>query len=608
MKIWLFSLNAGLLLTISACGEQQSSDENSDYSSLRSTGVEKKTTSDSALLTTEAGGTATVQVRLNSMPLSTVTVTPSSSDNGEGQVSPGTLSFTNKNWNTYQTLTITGVDDNVTDGTQSYQIDFQLSTEDTKYSSLSLSSLSVSNEDDEVAGVVVGTISGNTTESGGTATFSVKLNSQPEAGVAISVSSSNTDEGTVNPSSLGFSSSNWDTNQTVTVTGVDDSSDPVVDGNISYNINLGNTVSSSTHYNDLKSGTLELSNSDNESPGVNLSSSSLNTSENGTNATFTVKLDQKTTSDVTINLHSDDPGEGIPNHSALTFTTSNYNSAQTITVQAVDDAFFDDNQTYTIALKTISGTGTAYDGFDPADVSVTNIDNESANDVGIVPSTSSISVSETGSTSSFTLKLKSEPTANVVLSLSSSNTAEGIVSPSSLLFSRNNWNTTQTVTVTGVDDYYDNGSTSFSIIVGSPETSDTNYNAKPSSTINATNVDNDTAGITIIASDNQTGEDGDNGTLLVLLNSQPFGDVILSVTSDNTSETTVIPDNLTFTTSNWNTTQTVTLIGVDDNDNDSNQTFNITVAGSSHTTSNGEISYDNLSSSVQVTNVDNETN
>ena len=607
MKIWLFSLNAGLFLIISACGDQQSSDEDSDYSSLRSTGVEKKTTSDSAL-TTEAGGTATVQVRLTSMPLSTVTVTPTSSDNGEGQVSPDTLSFTNKNWNTYQTLTITGVDDNVTDGTQSYQIDFQLSTEDTKYSSLSLSSLSISNKDDEVAGVEVGTISGNTTESGGTSTFTVKLNSQPEADVTISVSSSNTDEGTVNPSSLGFSSSNWNTSQTVTVTGVDDSSDPVVDGNTSYKINLGNTVSSSTHYNDLKSGTLELSNTDSESPGVTLSSSSLTTSENGTNSTFTVKLDQKTTSDVTINLQSDDPGEGTPSPSALTFTTSNYSSAQTITVQAVDDAFFDDNQSYTIALKTISGTGTAYDGFDPADVSVTNTDNESANDVGIEPSTSSISVSETGSTASFTLKLKSEPTANVVLSISSSNTAEGVVSPSSLLFSRNNWSTSQAVTVTGVDDYYDNGSTSFSIIVGSPATSDTNYSAKPSSTINATNVDNDTAGITIIASDNQTGEDGDNGTLLVLLDSKPFGDVILSVTSDNTSETTVSPDNLTFTTSNWNTSQTVTLIGVDDNDNDSNQSFNITVAGSSHTTSNGETSYDNLTSNVQVTNVDNETN
>jgi len=109
MKIWLFNLNAGLLLFISACADQQSSDEDSDHSSLRNTGVEKKITSDSAL-TTETGGTATVQVRLTSMPLSTVTVTLTSSDKGEGQISPDTLSFTNKNWNTYQTLTITGVD------------------------------------------------------------------------------------------------------------------------------------------------------------------------------------------------------------------------------------------------------------------------------------------------------------------------------------------------------------------------------------------------------------------------------------------------------------------------------------------------------------------
>ena len=82
MKIWLFSLNAGFLLIISACGDPQSSDEDSDYSFLRSTGVEKKRTSDPAL-TTEAGGSATVQVRLTSMPLSKVTVIPSSSDNDE---------------------------------------------------------------------------------------------------------------------------------------------------------------------------------------------------------------------------------------------------------------------------------------------------------------------------------------------------------------------------------------------------------------------------------------------------------------------------------------------------------------------------------------------
>ncbi len=359
MKIWLLCLHVSLLLIFTACGVQQSSDEDADYSSARNTGLEKSSTSDSTM-TTEEGGTVTTQVRLTSMPLSAVTITPTSSDTGEGTVSPATLSFTNQNWNSYQTLTITGVDDNVTDGTQSYQIDFPVSTNDPKYSTLTISALSLSNKDDEVAGVVVGTISGNTSESGASATFTVKLNSQPEANVTLSVTSSNTDEGTVSPSSLEFTTSNWSTNQTITVTGVDDSSDPVVDGDISYSINLGNTVSSSTHYNDLQSGTVELKNTDSESPGVTLSSSSLTTAEDGTSASFTVKLDQKTTSDVTINLQSDDPGEGVPSPSSLTFTTSNYSSTQTITVAGVDDGFYDGDQSYTIALKTISGTGTAY--------------------------------------------------------------------------------------------------------------------------------------------------------------------------------------------------------------------------------------------------------
>ena len=53
----------------------------------------------------------------------------------------------------------------------------------------------------------------------------------------------------------------------------------VVDGNTSYKIILGNTVSNNALYNGLKSGTLELNNSDSESPGVTLRSRSLTTSE-----------------------------------------------------------------------------------------------------------------------------------------------------------------------------------------------------------------------------------------------------------------------------------------------------------------------------------------
>ena len=51
-----------------------------------------------------------------------ITVAVSSSDTGEGTVSPETLTFTEDNWETPQTVTVTGVDDNDADGHQHYDI------------------------------------------------------------------------------------------------------------------------------------------------------------------------------------------------------------------------------------------------------------------------------------------------------------------------------------------------------------------------------------------------------------------------------------------------------------------------------------------------------
>ena len=62
---------------------------------------------------------------------------------------------------------------------------------------------------DDTAGASVSPISSNTTEAGGTATFSVVLNSQPSADVNIFLSSSNITEGTINPISLRFTASNY---------------------------------------------------------------------------------------------------------------------------------------------------------------------------------------------------------------------------------------------------------------------------------------------------------------------------------------------------------------------------------------------------------------
>ena len=104
---------------------------------------------------------------------------------------------------------------------------------DLNYSGFDASDVPVTNTDDDTAGITVTPTSGlTTTEAGGTATFTVVLNSQPTADVAIGLSSSDTTEGTVGPS-LTFTTANWNTPQTVTVTGVDDALD---DGDIAYTI------------------------------------------------------------------------------------------------------------------------------------------------------------------------------------------------------------------------------------------------------------------------------------------------------------------------------------------------------------------------------------
>jgi hypothetical protein len=64
----------------------------------------------------------------------------------------------------------------------------------------------------------------------------------------------------------------------------------------------------------------------------------------------------------------------------------------------------------------------------------------------------------------------------VTIGLSSSDTTEGTVSPSSLTFTPANWNTPRTVTVTGVNDVVDDGDISYAIVTAAATSADPNYN------------------------------------------------------------------------------------------------------------------------------------
>ena len=253
------------------------------------------------------------------------------------------------------------------------------------------------------------------------------LNSQPTANVTIGLSSNDTTEGTVSPASVTFTTANWNTPQTVTVTGVDDLFD---DGDIAYSIVTAAATSSDGTYNALNALDVSVSNTDNDTAGFTLTpTSGLITTEAGGTATFTVVLTARPTANVTIGLISSDTTEGTVNQASVTFTSDNWNTAQTVTVTGVNDALDDGDIAYDIVTTPASSSDSSYNGLSTGNVSVTNTDNDAAG-ITVTP-TFGLTTTEAGGTATFTVVLTSQPTADVTIGLSSSDTTEGTVSPSS---------------------------------------------------------------------------------------------------------------------------------------------------------------------------------
>ena len=104
--------------------------------------------------------------------------------------------------------------------------------------------------------------------------------------------------------------------------------------------------------------------------------SGLTTTEGGGTAQFTVVLQSQPSANVTLSVTSSNPAEGTVSVSTLTFTPANWNVPQAVTITGVDDPAVDGNTPYTIVLGPIVSTDLTYNGIDPADVSVTNLDND----------------------------------------------------------------------------------------------------------------------------------------------------------------------------------------------------------------------------------------
>ena len=529
----------------------------------------------SSFSTTEAGDTTEFSVRLNSQPTADVVIAISSSDTTEGTVSTDSLTFTPSNWSTPQTVTVTGVDDDVDDGNVNYTIvTAPAVSADPLYNGRNSADIGLANVDDDTAAITVKPTSGLvTSEAGGTARFSVVLESQPTAPVIIAVVSSDLTEGAVSPDSLTFDASNWSTPQTVTATGVDDDVD---DGNTHYKIVTATSATSDSSYAGLYGADFELVNADDDTAGITVTpTSGLVTTEAGGTAKFFVALDSQPTAPVTIAISSSDLTEGTSSLDSLVFDASNWSTPQEVTVTGANDDVVDGDVDYTILTDPAVSGDVSYSDLNSADVSVTNLDNDVMGGIK-VSQIFGLQTSEAGGTAQFEIALESQPTANVTIALSSSNVAEGTVSTQSVLFDPLTWWMPQTVTVTGVDDNIDDGDADYTIVTAASVSPDPMYNGIDAADVTLINTDDDTAGITVSSSANSiTTESGGTSQFKVLLDSQPTAEVTIALSSSDYTEGTISPSSVVFTPSNWLSPQIVTVNGVDDDVDDGDVGFTI---------------------------------
>ncbi|HYI07693.1 MAG TPA: FG-GAP-like repeat-containing protein, partial [Thermoanaerobaculia bacterium] len=372
----------------------------------------------------------------------------------------------------------------------------------------------------------------STNESGSLVSFEVVLGRQPTANVSFQLSSGDptearlSDDGSTqqNALTITFTNSNWSTPQVVTVHGQDDA---VTDGTIAYTIVTDAVMSSDPFYSGMNPRDVTGTNADDDSGGVTVSPAAVSVAESGATATFTVVLDVQPAAAVVIDVSSADPAEATVSPAQLTFDTANWSTPQTVTVTGVDDTVDDGDQVTTIdvAVNTAATADPAYDTVDPDDVTATTTDNDTA---GVTRTPSAVTVSESGTTATFTVVLLTEPTGDVVLDVTPSDAGEATSSPAQLTFTAGDWSSPQTVTVTGTDDVLDDGNQTSTIVLAmnAGATTDPVYDPINPADVTVTTTDDDkTPSTTTLASSVNPSTSGQSVTFTATVTAGATGTV-----------------------------------------------------------------------------------
>lgn len=445
-----------------------------------------------------------VTVRLANDPQGVVNFTAYSSDDSEGEIVVGgtsvfsqSLSFNTSNWNIPQTIRVRGVNDAYDDGNVRFNIQFSpITGTSSNYIEETPPPVCLVNVDDEVAGFEATPSQLVLDEGGDNQSITVRLFSEPTHPVTLSY---NLDA----PSATGVSlaenavtldQSNWG-GETITLLPTADAATlNQVNGNEPFTLVFTAVDSRDQHYQDqltalfATQNTLQGYQQDDdvndllltlpETPVVN---------ETSGQATFTVALRSQPSSEVLLSVAALDQSEGEASPALLLFDADNWDLPQEVRVRGVDDYEIDGDQQFDITLQQTNAP--AYLNAERT-VRFLNLDTTQA---GFLVNALDERTSENNDIATIQVRLRSRPTAEVILgNVSTSNSAEGIVETGSLLtFTTTNWSQPQTVTVRGLPDNQADGNAAYQLIFDAAESDDPNYQGLTPDAVNLLNLDVD---------------------------------------------------------------------------------------------------------------------
>lgn len=189
-----------------------------------------------------------------------------------------------------------------------------------------------------VTGLTVEESGGSTlvTEAGGTDSLTIVLSSAPASDVVVDVTSADVTEVTVAPERLTFTPFSWNVPRVVTLVGPDD---PIVDGDVTTPVTVSVVDAlSDPAYAAIPDRTILVTTLDDDRGTFTVQETGGSTrASEGKHDEVRVVLDAQPTSDVVIEVWSDDPSEVAVEPVALTFTPGDWADRHVVVVTAVKD-------------------------------------------------------------------------------------------------------------------------------------------------------------------------------------------------------------------------------------------------------------------------------